>query len=332
MPSVQFRCAIFVLHPEGDDPEPYDLDIKTKIGTKDVVRYYCYQWERGGNSNRLHAQGFIMFHADAKQRLGAIKKHILHNDRVHVEAKYKDSTPFEAAAYAQKDATRVNGTAPVIWGEEPTCGQKGHRTDLDDAVDAIKDGIDEESFRDTFRGEAAKYSQYFKQLFGDQQQRVAKRRRVELEVIMYHGPPGSGKTRRVYDEVARDFGSEGQLFSVCPNGSALWYDGYVGQPVLLFDDMSSHWVRDRAMTLGHWLQVTDIYPVRLPIKGHHTWLAAARIYITSNQTYDEWWSDLSHNHLKAIRRRITHIEFVEHYQPPVVIAAAQPLPGDSDEE
>lgn len=313
----QFRTACFTLFVETTAP----LDITTAINGIEHVKYYVYQFERTPNTNRLHAQGFMVFATGIRMRLNKIKREILKNDTAHVEGKYENSTSAQARDYCMKEATREPNTVPIEWGEFDG-GVQGKRTDLDDAIADIQAGILEEDFRQTHPGVAARYVQYCNQLFTDRSSR-SKNRPRDVRVECLWGDAGSGKTHKVFHTVTEEYGSWDQVY-VLECTTPLWYDGYSGQPVILIDDFSSAWVTSGALSLPHFLRLLDIYPMRLNVKGRHTWMAATRIFITSNQSPDHWFAGISADQLAAVKRRIHKT----HHMTGIYIAPAAVEGGD----
>jgi len=93
--------------------------------------------------------------------------------------------------------------------------------------------------------------------------------RVGLRVLYYHGAPGSGKTRAVYEETAADR----VYWHACGN----WFDGYAGQEVAVFDDFNPGGISFQWL-----LRLLDIYPLRVPVKGGFRHWKPRTIFITSN--------------------------------------------------
>jgi len=65
----------------------------------------------------------------------------------------------------------------------------------------------------------------------------------------------------------------------------LWFDGYDGQDVVIFDDFYG------GLPLPYMLRLLDGYPMRLPIKGGHTYAKWTKVYLTSNVPPTEWYQD-----------------------------------------
>ncbi len=116
----------------------------------------------------------------------------------------------------------------------------------------------------------------------------------DVNISVFFGPPGTGKTRAAYLE-------DKHLFSI-PIGKDMWFDNYRGEKTLLIDDFNGE------LRLVDLLRLLDIYPVQIPIKGSFVYLQATRIIITSN-TPIEYWYDYTtrQDSLNALKRRIRNI-------------------------
>lgn len=134
-----------------------------------------------------------------------------------------------------------------------------------------------------------------------------KRKFSPLEVLVFWGEPGSGKTRMAH-EIDED------LYSVpVPQGDkgSVWFDGYRGQETILFDDFYG-WVKYHYL-----LQLTDGYNMQLQIKGgfvHKQW---KRVIFTSNKPPDLWYNNIDNT--DALFRRISKITELQLAPPPVTV-------------
>lgn len=105
--------------------------------------------------------------------------------------------------------------------------------------------------------------------------------RLQLEVYVVNGDTGSGKTRSVYDE--HGFRN---VFKIGPPNQykgAIWYDGYRGQDVLLIDEFAG-WIGYRSL-----LQLLDVHPLRIPVKGGFTYAGWTKVYICTTKTIEQWY-------------------------------------------
>lgn len=117
--------------------------------------------------------------------------------------------------------------------------------------------------------------------------------RADIQVSLFWGEPGSGKTRRAFEEAGEDV--------FVKNPCTKWWDGYRGQAAVIIDDFDGRSIR--ATYLKNWL---DRYKCSVEIKGGSIPLCATRIWITSNFSLGEWFDNEMDR--EAIRRRIHRIE------------------------
>lgn len=116
----------------------------------------------------------------------------------------------------------------------------------------------------------------------------------ELENLWYHGPPGTGKSRKARDKFPNAF----------IKGVNHWWDGYAGEETVIIDE----WEIGTGKFIGHHLKIwADRYPFKMEIKGSSLPLQRPRrIIVTSNYSISECFAGEPMVR-DAIRRR-----FVEH--------------------
>jgi len=252
----------------------FNVDHKTEL--KSPIRYLIQQKEICPTTQRLHIQGYIEFDKmmtirQTKQILG----------ECHLEK--RRGSQEDAVKYCSKPETRAPGETPFTWGKK---AQQGERTDLAKAAKLIEEGVE---VKDIIQRDG-RMLRYINHLIKYKEITEKPRNRddpVFVEVIV--GEPGCGKTRSVYDK-------EPDLF-VLPEqqGSSMWFDGYQGQEAVLFDDFYG------GIKYSTMLRLLDRYPLKVPIKGGYTQWKPKRIYITSNQTIDNWYKIKD---MRALKRRV----------------------------
>ncbi|AKV62292.1 putative replication initiation protein [Calanoida sp. copepod associated circular virus] len=250
----------------------YTPEEESSIKLVDAV-YLVYGRERG-ESDTPHLQGFVSF--DKRRTLRQVKE--LLSDRVHLES--AKGTPRQASEYCKKDGDYYEvGILP---------GGRGTRTDLESVRELIKSGG---SIRDVFDkhfGVALRYHRGISMainLRGDKREWV-------VDVQVYWGDTGSGKTKKAWTEAPDAY--------VHPGGQ--WFDGYTGQPDVIFDDFSGS-----EFKLTYLLKLLDRYPMQVPVKGGFVNWVPKRIFITSNLDPRTWYKDAIQEHQAALMRRITKI-------------------------
>lgn len=261
------------------DGVPCDLDFGKHL------RCYVCQEELGENGTP-HVQGYVEFKRALS--LGAVRKML---PDAHWEI--RRGTAEEAIAYCSKEETRVAG--PYTFGQ-PSKGQ-GSRTDIKSAFDDLKGGMKDLDF-------AEKHTEvFFKYQRGIDAARllVAPSRAWKTDVWYLYGAPGVGKSKLAAEK------APGAFYKAANSD---WWDGYAGEPDVIFDDFTSGWFK-----WANLLQILDRYPVRVPVKGGFRSFLARRIFITSNNRpwdlYASTNADGSPKHpIRALLRRVDHyVEF-----------------------
>lgn len=277
MPTSQAKNWCFTVNNYGPEDAQH-IFTKAKEATSDVV--YLVIGKEVGESGTPHLQGYISF--SKRKTLGRIKTIV--GNRAHVES--ARGKPAQAAAYCKKEGSFEEfGTLPA--------GQ-GHRSDLQSIYKQVKEGVGLREIADQFPSSVIRYHTGIKRI----QQLFRPQRPSPPQIWVLWGKTGSGKTRRVWEF------ADGDKLWIHPGER--WFDGYDGQPAVLFDDFDGSWFK-----LGYLLRLTDRYPMTVPVKGGHSWWAPKTIYFTSNLKPDDWYPKGNDEHRRALRRRLTEFGKIE---------------------
>lgn len=194
------------------------------------------------------------------------------------------------ARYCQKEDTRIEG--PWRYGGAPT---QGRRTDMDACAAMIRAGKTNQQIAEKFPSQMIRYQVHmdrFRALYSPTREK-------ELEVWLYTGKPGTGKTRCAYETYPK-------LFAL-PVGKDLWFNTYQQQEEVLIDDFAGN------VGLTQLLQLLDRYPVQVPTKGGFVWWCPAVIIITTNVPIEMWYDYTTRtDSFAALKRRITHYKEFGH--------------------
>lgn len=227
-----------------------------------------------GESGTPHLQGYVQF--SKRVYFGRLKTFCPQGS--HIES--AKGTPKQASEYCKKDGDyKEVGTLQA--------GQ-GARNDLLAVYEACKRGVSFGDIAESHPSAAIRYGagiQRVRQLY--QPPRTA-----PPQIWCFWGKTGTGKTRRVWEYSNAD--------AIWVHPGAKWFDGYDGQPAVLFDDFDGSWFK-----LSYFLRLLDRYIMPVPVKGGHTWWVPKTVFITSNLKPEEWYPNAHENHKSALMRRLS---------------------------
>lgn len=254
------------------------------------VTYFICQEEKCPKTGRYHLQGYCEL--DKRWTLSKIKEEF-GNRALHIEM--RRGSQQQAIDYCKKEDTATGRR----W-EFGTPKSQGDRNDLKDVYEMVKKGMRNIEILESVPHTFMRYGRAIDNVRNVLNKESGKRMR-KVEVYVLWGESGTGKTRYVYDN--EDINDIYKL-DKC-NGDNIWFDGYEGEKILLIDEFYGSSIKFSML-----LQLLDIYPMKLQVKGGHTWANWERVYITSNKPYTNWYrlsdSDISHKcKLQPLARRIT---------------------------
>eukprot|EP00741_Cyanophora_paradoxa_P003959 tig00000743_g3851.t1 len=243
---------------------------------------YLVYSEEVGASGTPHLQGYVEF--SKAKRESELRKRL---PTIHWEP--RKGRQQDAIAYCKKnDATHVDG--PFEFGEPK---KQGERTDLAQLVHEIK------SEKRKISEVALEYPDLYCRYRSGIRDIVAfsqPPRTRPTEIHIRWGPPGTGKTRFIYDSYGNS-----EIYKK-PEGP--WWDGYENQPIVLIDDYDGY------IPFTEMLQLCDRYPHKVPIKGGFVEFNSTAIYITSNVEPRSWYLNIPPERYAAFERRVTSCAFV----------------------
>jgi len=255
-------------------------------GLPEDMKYIVYQVERGEQGTE-HLQGFIGL--TKPMRLSGVKKLVF---------KTPDGAsvfPFQAAHLAKakgnaeqnkKYCTKAEGRVAGPW-ELGTMPKSGDRTDLHEAAEELMRTGD---IRAIDSAVFLKYASGCLKLAA----LAPPPRRDALKIITIVGPTGIGKSYSVHDLYP-------DVYCVNMGNSGLWWDGYTGQPAVMFEEFKGQ------VQLQKMLQILDPYPLRLEIKGGLVPARFTVVFITSNYAPEKWYRNedgFRDGEMAALARRL----------------------------
>lgn len=161
---------------------------------------------------------------------------------------------------------------------------RARKTDWDQIYDLAKSGQMDDIPRDI-------YIRHYSTLKRIRVDHCTPSFRDNIQVVVYYGPTGTGKTHRAWREAM----ITGDPYIKNPNTK--WWDGYRGQQNVIIDEFAGR------IDISYLLTWLDRYPLICEIKGYSMPLEAIRFWITSNLHPTEWYPEAKPNHLDALLRR-----------------------------
>jgi len=312
--------------PSRDVPDLY-FRLEEAFQAKDVAFAVC-QEEICPETGQPHIQGYVEYFTN--KRLVALRSSALWEGEV-VRFLNAKGTGQENVHYCSKKDDRPavykdNEMNVFTVGEIRNIG-KGARSDILGVKKAIDAG---EASVDIWRNDShfepmLKYHkgfQVYEQLVRATLAKVSGER--EVQVIVYWGPPGTGKSYMAHRELEAIEKADNFYVVPMPKGSGLYFDGYMGQENVLIDEM-----RGSRMPHQDLLRLLDRYPTTVPIHGGLVDWRPKKIILTSNHHPFDWYRSLNladspaFTAWRALERRLTSVVHrTEVYVPPG--AAAQP--------
>ncbi len=253
-----------------------------------------------------HIQGTCEFNANVR---GDTFKNMFDDEGVHIELRRENRKAN--VLYCSKDRTRDPDFDTVWYPSKEGVEQlfkrvgRGKRTDLDNYVQAIVDGKKKYELLEEFPRQTLMYG-------GRHRQTVLNHMKQPdfidhpKDCVVYFGKTGVGKSYRV----AQECEDPSEWFRVAPSeGGTAWFDGYEGQPGLIFDEIRDHWFKWHIL-----LRILEYQPHKqVQIKGSTVYLKAYKFKLTTNIHPKKWYPRArgkpnSPWNLSPLRKRMSLIE------------------------
>ena len=271
----------------------YIAQVRVPLSRASALRapIVCSLQDEEAETGTRHIQAFVQFLKP--QRLTTLQR-----IWPGLHAEVRRGTQQEASDYCTPGGTEKSGRKKefgnTTWGVLKI-NAPGKRTDYSGFVRMAKEGFSDLEILEKYPGLWMKHQHMIQKIKAkyrfEQQQQT--RTDEGVEVYIYWGPTGTGKTRKVVEE-------NEDLWSSIP-GTTKWFDGYEGQTAALFDDFNSD------IPIEKMLRICDRYAVQVQVKGSTVQWIPTKIFITSNINPADWWMDAQPEHKAAFKRRVKQV-------------------------
>lgn len=279
----------------------YDIDHFVKWANT-VCSYWVYGEEGCPSTGNLHLQIYVEF-----EKMLSFSTIQTAMDGCHISKRH--GTAKEAAGYCKKGELADPGGKPGGWAyyydhphetwkgkEAGELSMQGRRVDLEGVQERLRAGATADELIEEQPHLAHSHARAMDRL--EDIARSKMKRNWVTKCTWLHGRTGVGKTRLV-----RDTHNDEPIY-VHPYEDKGWWDGYVGQKIVLFDDFRGQ------IPFEQLLRLTDRYDTTVPRRGRKpTPLLATHVYITSPFPPEVVYNNLAQgDSLEQLYRRCTVTE------------------------
>ena len=252
---------------------------------------YAGQLEKGEGTGYLHWQ--IVVHHAEPVRFSTLRNKL---PTAHLEPARDLADCYR---YCTKEKTRVPDTFPLIkgdkWADLIKLKAPGTRSDLKELRSEILGSTVTLDELILTHPTAWQFERMCRALIEARDRKRFARQRKELNVRVFYGSTGTGKT-----STALDLHDPEDICRVTSYGSGT-FDSYAGHPVLILDEFRG------GIPIGTLLNILDVYPMNLPARYGDKPAGFDTVYICSNLHPSEWFKDLDTVTLNALFRRFTEL-------------------------
>jgi len=275
MSRAQYWC--FTKNNYNDD----DIFYMQSLVNEPQVTYIVFGLEVG-EQGTPHLQGYVEL--EGRLTFNQVTQLL---PGCHIEVRRGNA--MQAKEYCIKDGD-------FIEEGEMSTNYQGKRNDLAEVQAQLDAGASLTQVANDHFASFVRYGRSFRQY----QLLKAEVRQWETEIYVYWGDTGTGKTRKVHDEHDKK--------DIYHHPGGMWFDGYEGHDVVLFDDYSGS-----CMPLPYLLKICDRYPMQVPVKGGFVNWKPKKIFFTSNLNPNDWYGGAHPQHQAALRRRFTKVIHFESF-------------------
>lgn len=266
----------------------------------EAIKYWCIGEEVGVENKVPHIHFFILGNAPIRHTTLENKFHGINRQVANGTIRQNREYVFKEGKYLNTEKGKLhNYESNQESGEPPEEKGKGHRTDLHELYNLIKEGKTDYEIMEI----CPEYMQQFEKI---DKVRQAVRSDMyadmwrDLEVTYIWGATGAGKTRHVMDT----YGYR-NVYRVTDYYHP--FDSYKGQDVVVFEEFRS------CLMIGDMLKYLDGYPVELPARYNNKVACFTKVFIVTNIDIRNQYPFIQKEEpetYKAFLRRIKQVWFM----------------------
>lgn len=255
-----------------------------------LVRYLSIGKHTGTKTGYQHCH--INLELEKRQYMTWVKSVLFNIPDMHCEK--REGSREDCDNYLAKD-----GEFKVIVNRRRI--ERGHRSDLDDIHDMIKEGKDLFDVYEAHFASTVRYSSGLeKYIVLHDSKRARELETAAPQVIVYVGPAGSGKSWHCFND--EDYKESGYRFPI-QMYEKVYFDGYNREKTIWFDEFNG-----RSMPFGKFCQLADRFPGIYETKGGSVLISGLKKILISTISYPAtWWAGSNRFNLdpEQLYRRLT---------------------------
>lgn len=268
---------------------PTSNTLADRFGNNSV--FMTWQREVAPETGTPHLQGYLVLKPNPKNKNGYTLKWLKDNIDPFIHWDPRRGTHQQAVDYcnstgAHEGKPRVEGPWTIgEWSDTagPSAGGvKGGAVNKSKIMDVKKDidqGINEEELYEKHFGEMLRYGKNFDRYRMAKQSKFRKHHTLGF---VYWGPPATGKSHKVRELTAANFG-DSVYYLQLDGGDRVWWDGYTGQKAVVIEEFHGQ------MKISYLLKLLDRYPMSVETKGSMVPFTSEMIFFTSNEHPKDWY-------------------------------------------
>lgn len=262
------------------------------------ILFLIYEPETASTGTK-HLQGYVELKKNPRNKNGRSLKWMRDNVSKNVNWAPARGTLEQNIEYCSKEGNEIRLGEPQDDGRivRVEAANKKNKS----SMDAVKKMIDEGATdTELWQAHFSVMSRYSKAFDAYRRSMKSRERNWHTKLLVLVGPPGTGKSamaKRIADAQGGAFWVRKPKF-----GGNLWFDGYDGQDIVIFDEFDGSW-----MSFEEFLRFADRYPLTVETKGSMVPFVARLLIVTSNKLPRDWWSTeaVDDNRWKAAIRRMS---------------------------
>ncbi len=285
-----------------NNPKEKGLDhttIKERLNTIESLIYWCMADEIG-EEGTYHTHLYI--YAENPLRFSAIKKRFEggHFEMARGTSQQNRDYVFKKGKWIKDKKAETNLSETQEESGDCPVEAQGYRSDIHDLYALIKEGLSDYELIElnpAYMDRLDRIRKVRQMILSEKYRNTYRKMKVEY----IFGDTGAGKTRGAYERFGED------LYRVTDYEHP--FDGYMAQPILVFDEFRSALIRIQDM-----LNYLDGYPLELPARYGNKVACYTQVLILSNLPLEQQYKNIQREYPEVWEAFFRRIHLIREYK------------------